>query len=62
MLIWTVLKGSKLAFDVSAAIRVGSFPRNTGFRQGSGNNLVFTGTMVFKGICGNKSIIDISTG
>ena len=45
ILIWTVLKGSELAFGVSAAIRVGTFMRNTEFRQGSGNNLVFAGKL-----------------
>ena len=45
ILIWTVLKGSELAFGVNAAIRVGTFMRNTEFRQGSGNNLVFAGKL-----------------
>ena len=52
MLIWTVLKGSELAFDVSATIRVGTFLKNTGFRQGSGNNIVFTGKWYLVGYVG----------
>ena len=39
------------------------FPGKTGLRRGSGNNLVFTGEKdIYQEICGNNSIIYITTG
>ena len=40
-------------------IRVSTFPGNTGFTQGSG---IYRENGIYWDICGNKSIIDITTG
>jgi hypothetical protein len=57
---------SSTEFDkISTQLMTGlaRFRGKTGFRQGSGNSLVFTGKSgIYREICGNNSIIYITTG